>query len=183
LFQHVKELNRAFLGWLQIRARAQRGCLGLPAPLRPVLRAASPEWLDALADFPSALFRLRLDARPPARTVLPASAELDEAERGLGLSILLAARHTCRQSAYQARVVFALEPAEVERLASASLADVQLYAATPGLLQCALADRQWFWSGLFSATLPEARRQLTLMALQPRTPQRWPARRPPHAIA
>ena len=49
----------------------------------------------------------------------------------------------------------------------------------PASVQCAFGERHWFWQRLFTATRPELRRQLTLMALQPGV-ARWPQRRPPH---
>jgi len=96
------------------------------------------------------------------------------------LSILLAARQASRQSPYHARLLFGLAVSEVPRLVAFTLADLQRLAATPALLHCALADRQWFWHGLLTASRPESRHQLTLMALQPVVEQGWPQRRAPH---
>lgn len=166
LFQVLRELNRAFLGLLQARARLQRSCLGLPGTLRAVMRGADARLLDALADFPRALFRLRLDRAPSIDGEEPSGAP-DEGERALRLSILLSARQTARQSAYQARLLLALEARDVERLAALSLEDLQRLAHDPGLLVCALTERHWFWPGLLTATRPESWRYLTLMALQP----------------
>jgi hypothetical protein len=180
-FQQLREFNRAFLALLKARAEAQHTCFGLPLGVRPLLRSASAPLLDAAAEFPRALFRLRLDSRLPAaidEDRLPAV--LDDSEHDLGLSILFAVRHTCRQSGYQARLLFALESADVQRLVVMGLPELQRLAAVPALLQCAFADRQWFWQGLLTATRPESRRQLTLMALQPAAVPAWPQRRPPH---
>jgi hypothetical protein len=157
-------------------------CLGLPPPVLPMLRVATPELLDAVACFPRALFRLQLGVR--ARVERDAEgAAFDEAEHDLCLSILLAARHASRQSAYQARLLLDLEPAEVDTLRALPLPQLQRLACQPGLLQCAFRERQWFWRGLFTATRPEARRQLTLMALQPRVAPGWPLRKPPQPSA
>jgi hypothetical protein len=184
--QQVHELNRAFLGLLQSRARQEpRGILGLPPAVRPVIAAASAPLLDGVACFPRALFQLELDVPARARRAEPthAVADFDEAEHDLCLLILLAARHTRRQSAYQARLLFCLPTAKVERLSTAPLADLQQLAGIPGVLGCTFHDRQWFWHGLFTATRPELRRQLTLMALQPGSAPGWPQRRPPQASA
>jgi hypothetical protein len=176
----VEELNRAFLGLLQTRVRQQGPCLGLPASAQPVLAAAGPASLEAMAAFPRVLFQLRISGRPSRPD---AAAVLDEAEHELCLLALHAARHASRQSTYQARLLFGLDATEVQQLGSAPLAALQQLAALPGMLQCAFRERRWFWEGLFTATRPELRRQLTLMALQPAVALAWPPRRPPHASA
>jgi len=93
--------------------------------------------------------------------------------------VLFAARHTSRHSGYQARLLFGLDPADVERLRTSSLSDMQQHACAPGVLKCAFGEREWFWQQLFTTTRPELRRQLTLMALQPSLVGGWPQRRPP----
>jgi hypothetical protein len=175
--QQVHELNRAFLGLLQSRVRQQRSCLELPPGVRVVLAGAAGGLLDSVASFPRVLFELhfRVCAQPPR------GVDFDEAERELCLSILLAARSTSRHSAYQARLLFGLDAAGIERLSAAPLSDLQQVACIPGALQCAFRDRTWFWHGLLTATRPELRRQLTLMALQPAIVLGWPRRRAPQA--
>lgn len=178
--QQVQELNRAFLALLQARIRDLRPCFGLPSAVRPTLRRANDEVLDAVAFFPRALFRLAMtpDARRAGGDL---AAYYDEREHELVLSMLLAARHASRQSAYQARLLFGLETTDVDNLGALPLADLQRLASTPAVLQCALRERHWFWHGLLTATRPELRRQLTLMALQPGVAVDWPTRRPPQA--
>jgi hypothetical protein len=178
--QQVQELNRAFLGLLQSRVRRRGSCLGLPPSAQAPLGAAGASLVENVASFPRALFQVQVGLRPPCAT---RAAEFDEAEHELSLSILLAARHASRQSSYQARLLFGLDLADVERLGAAPLAALQQLACVPGVLQCALRERQWFWHGLFTATRPELRRQLTLMALQPRIALGWPPRRSPQASA
>jgi hypothetical protein len=180
--QPVQELNRAFLGLLQIRVVNHRHAFGVPVEARAAVRVASPVKLDGVAGFPRALFELEL--APTTRSARgDVSACHDEAEHDLALSMLHAARHTCRQSAYQARLLFALTAGDVERLCTLSLADLQRLACQPGVLQCALRDCEWFWLGLFTALRPELNRQLTLMALQPEVALDWPRRRPPQPSA
>ena len=174
----VHELNRAFLGLLQSRLLGRRSCLGLPKPAHAAVAAAPGPLLDGVAAFPRALFRVELSTRAwHARG--EDAANFDEAEHHLCLSILFAARHTSRHSGYQARLLFGLGAADVERLRASPLAELQQHACAPGVLQCAFADHRWFWQQLFT-TRPELRRQLTLMALQP-SGIAWPERRPPHA--
>jgi len=174
----VHELNRAFLGLLQARLQDGRSCLGLPASAHAALTAAAGPLLDGVAEFPRALFRLGQGAQACART--DAGPDFDEPEHRLCLSILFAARHTCRHSGYQARLLFGLEVADVERLQASPLAELQQHACAPGMLKCAFAEHHWFWHQLFTATRPELRRQLTLMALQPSLAIAWPPRRAPH---
>ena len=176
----VQEHNRAFLGLLQARLNAQRPCFGLPAAGRIAVRSASSELLDGVAAFPRALFRLALPfVQAPQRP--ESEGHPDDAEHDLVLSMLIAARTTSRQSPYQARLLLELSALEVEQFRALSLADVQGLAALPDVLQCAFRQRPWFWPGIFGATRPELRRQLTLMALQPRLAVDWPRRRAPHA--
>lgn len=174
--QQVHELNRAFLSLLQTRLRQQRMCLGLPLGAWPAVMTASQGLLDAAAVVPRSLFRIALDARAPSGE---ASADFDDIERQLCLSVLLGARATSRHSAYQARLLFGLDTVDVERLAGASLPDVHRLAAVPGMLACALCEPQWFWPWLLTMTRPEVRLKLTLLALQPRVGD-WPVRRAPH---
>jgi hypothetical protein len=179
--QHVHELNRAFLGLLQSRVRQRRSCLGLPEDAHSAVAAAGAPLLEAAAAFPRALFELRIAAvQQPER---PATIELDEAEHDLCFSILFAARQASRQSAYQARLLFGLEAVHIEQLCACSFADLRRLAWVPGVVQCAFRERRWFWLRLFTTTRPELRRQLTLMALQPRVAVGWPQRRPAQPIS
>ena len=180
--QQIQELNRAFLGLLQTRLHGGQPCFGLPSTARPALRRATHELIEAVALFPRALFRLAI-APDERRERCDASSYHDEAEHDLVLSMLLATRHASRQSAYQARLLLGLAGDDVARLGALPLVDLQRLAGTPGVLQCALRERHWFWQGLLTATRPELRRQLTLMALQPGVAVEWPTRRPPHASA
>jgi hypothetical protein len=178
--QQLLELNRAFVGLLQARVLGERHSFGLPAAARAALRLASQPLVDAVAGFPRALFRLELVPSSRALRGDPGACH-DEAEHDLTLSILHAVRHASRHSSYQARLLFGLTAPEVACLSALSLSDLQRLACVPGVLQCSFRDRPWFWQGLLTATRPELRRQLTLMALQPGISVEWPQRRPPHA--
>ena len=180
--QQLHELNRAFLGLLQSRLRERRACLGLPAAAHPAVAAAGGSMLEGAASFPRALFRVRFGPRAwPA--CADQAADFDDAEHQLNLTILFAVRHTSRHSGYQARLLFDLAPAEVEQLRASPLADMQQLACVPGVVSCAFREQRWFWQQLFTATRPELRRQLTLMALQPCLAAGWPPRRPPQPTA
>jgi hypothetical protein len=180
--QQVHELNRAFLGLLQSRLRQRRSCLGLPVAAQPAVAAAGNSSLEAVASFPRALFHVRLGSLEwPVRA--DAQEAFDEQEQALSFSILFAVRQTSRHSRYHARLLFGLESIEVERLCASALTDMQRLACAPGVLTCAFGERHWFWPQLFTATRPELRRGLTLIALQPSLDSGWPQRRPPQPTA
>jgi hypothetical protein len=176
--QQLHELNRAFLGLLQSRLLERRSCLGLPAAAHAAVASAGNSALEAIASFPRALFHVRLGPREwPACADTPA--DFDEEEHALCFSILFALRQTSRHSRYHARLLFGLETADVEWLCASALTDLQRLACAPGVLTCAFGERHWFWPQLVTATRPELRRWLTLMALQPCLDMGWPQRRPP----
>ena len=177
--QLVHELNGLFLTYLQIRVRADADCLGLPELARPILRRASGDWLAAVAEFPRALFDLKLDERP---TLVrdPLRSRDDSARHALCLTILHCAWTLSRQSVYQARLLLALEPRTIQRLRAMQLGDLQQVAHGRELVHCAFAGRDWLWSELLTDPRPEMRQQLALIALQPGLPRDWPARRATH---
>jgi hypothetical protein len=177
--ESLSELNLAFLAFVQHRLRADLDCLGLHREARAPLRAASAELLGAAAAFPNALFRLVLPAPQPALHATPA----DMALHDVCSAILWSARYASRQSPYQARLLFGLQTAEIQRLRALSVTDLQRLAWLPGVLRCAFADRPWLWQWLLTAARPESRRQLALIALQPGVDRDWPPRRPPHPAA
>jgi hypothetical protein len=179
--QQVHELNRAFLGLLQARVRQGRPCPGLPAAAEAPLAAASPALLEVAAAFPRALFQVEAPptASPGGAATCP---PVDEAEHDLCFSILFAARQASRQSAYQARLLFGLDGVHIERFGASTFAELQRLAWVPGVVRCAFPERHWFWQSLFTTTLPELRRQLALLALQPCVAGGWPQRRPPQPI-
>jgi hypothetical protein len=174
----VHELNRSFLGFLQSQAQIERDCLGLPASARPSLRAADGLLLDNAAQFPRALFQVRCHgvAEPGQESV--AVGGRDARYHELVLSILWAARHTSRQSPYQAQFLLGLGVAQIELLRSLALPDLGRLAAVADVVHCAFTDQDWLWHGILTDTRPESRRQLALVALQPGLPRDWPQRRP-----
>jgi len=181
--QQVQELNRAFLALIQTRLRDELDCFSLPAVARAPLRVATAELLDAVATFPQALFRLQLapGASPVLRDV--ASLAPDAPLHDMCSAILWSARYVSRHSAYQARLLFGLSVADMQRLRALPVADLQRLAWTPAILRCAFSDKGWLWQWLLRATQPESRRQLTLLALQPGVERDWPQRRPPQPVS
>ena len=171
----VQELNRLFLAFLQTRVREQLDCLGLPDRARPALRTASGVLLDAVAEFPRALFRLLLDEaeRQPRR---PPSGRVESAQQALSLTLLLCAWTLSRQSAYQARLLLGLESRAVQRLRALQLTELQGLAHGSSLVRCAFPEREWLWTELLTERRPEARQRLVLVALQPGLERDWPVR-------
>jgi hypothetical protein len=177
--QQLQEVNRTFLGFLQNRLRAERDCLGLPGAARATVRTASAGQLDAVAAFPQALFRLELGAPAQPHPAAAPDPELHE----VCSAILWSSRYTSRQSPYQARLLFGFQPQQIQRLRALSVTELQQLAWAPSLLRCAFTDKDWLWPWLLCATQPEARAQLTLVALQPGIERDWPQRRPAHPVA
>jgi hypothetical protein len=179
---HVRELNRLFLDLLQHRVGTQGEFRGFPQGARAALLRADRVLLDSVAAFPQALFRIRFEW-PLRRTVDVASAATGDArERELALSILLAARHTSRQSPYQARVSLGLEVAQIQSLRTMPLRDLQRLAYAGDVVTSAFGETDRLWRNLLTDTRPESQRQLALVALQPRLPDDWPERRPPRPV-
>jgi hypothetical protein len=178
----VQELNRAFLGYLHTASNDDLRRLGFPERACAALRAARTPELDTHADFPRALFRLALEADPLAAVRDPLRSVRDTEYHDMCFSILWAARSTSRQSAYQARLLFGLEPRNIQRLRALPLTELQALARVPDIVECAFADRAWLWIKLLSETRPEERRHLALVALQPGLELEWPQRRAPQAV-
>jgi hypothetical protein len=175
----LSELNRAFLGFVQLRARDERDCLGLPTSALPALRDAADPLLDSVAQFPRALFRIGRDH------LVDGGAEagpIGQRHRDLTLSILLPVRQVCRQSPYQARLLFGLDGLQVQRLRALPLPQVQRLACAADVLQCAFSGKPWLWHTLLTDTRPESWRHLVLVALQPRLERDWPQRRPARPV-
>lgn len=179
--EQLQEVNRTFLGFLQNRLRAELDCLGLPSAARATVRSAGSAQLDAVAAFPQALFRLELGAQS-AGLHGPTAAAADGELHEVCSAILWSARYTSRQSPYQARLLFRFQPQQIQRLRALAVTELQQLAWAPGLLRCAFTDKEWLWQWLLSATQPEARAQLTLLALQPGIERDWPHRRPAHPV-
>ncbi len=180
--QPVQELNRAFLGFVQSRARRGLDCLEFPADVRTALCGASNDVLDSVALFPHALFGLRFDAAQGNVLRDASSSERDASLRDMTLLVLYAARSASRRSGYQARLLFGLDDETLRQLRSLPLVELQRLSLAPGVLRCAFTDRAWLWQGLLTDDRPETLRRLVLVALQPGLAGDWPRRRAPLAV-
>ncbi|HEX5047659.1 MAG TPA: hypothetical protein VFX89_11100 [Gammaproteobacteria bacterium] len=175
--EQVQELNGLFLAFLQSSVRDGLDSMGLPERAHSVLLATHPQALDALANFPRALFRLAFDEHAPPHAVDPLRSRYDSERYSLSLTILLCAWTLSKQSVYQARLLLGLGSLAMQQLRAMQLGEIQRLAHAPHLVLCAFPDRPWFWPQLLAETRPEGRQQLALIALQPGLDKDWPARR------
>src|SRR5690606_25598745 len=115
--EQIHELNRLFLRSLQaLKIETLRG-VGFPSGSMSALRQASPEQLDAVAEFPRALFDFLLDAPPVSGAAQGAASEsTGVASRILELTIAYCAWSTSRESAYHARLFFGLGTEVIQTL-------------------------------------------------------------------
>lgn len=172
----VHELNRLFLHLLWGRAAAGRDCLGLPPGALRILKRAAPAALDKSAEFPRALFNLRLPEAVPGDWFADQEASHARARHTLQLTILLCIWNCCRQSTYTARAFFGLSLDSVRRLRATPLSDLPAFALGGDLLYCAFSDSEWLWQGLLGEASREHREWLALVALQPRLDASGPRR-------
>lgn len=164
---HVRELNRLFLSFLHTRAHERLDCLGLNETTVATLRSASAETLDRLADFPCALFRLKVGALR-ARVADASRFQVDPAQLSLQSGILNGVWHLVRRSAYSAQLYLAMSDAEVRLLRTMPLLDLSRLALSVDLIGCAFRTSEWVWIELLTETRPEYRRCLLLVGMQPK---------------
>lgn len=166
---HVHELNRLFLSFLQAEARSGRFCLGLPDAAAELLRAASAATLDRAALLPRVLFRLNVRA-PSTDDRAPALGSVSaRAAHSLKLTILLTVWNVSRDSPYRARAFFGLTSREVQRLRTLSLSELPALAIGADLVVCDFDDAGWLWQQLLAGDDPTRYEHLKLVALQPVT--------------
>ena len=109
--EQIHELNRLFLRSLQPRKIESLHRIGFPAGALPALNQASPEQLDAIAEFPRALFEFVVDTAPNEASSVPNGGAPDAAgltSRILELTIAYCAWTASRESPYHARLFFGL---------------------------------------------------------------------------
>jgi hypothetical protein len=86
----------------------------------------------------------------------------------LEVTILHSAWTLSRRNPYLARLLLALDDRDVHELRTLDLADIPAHCAAGETVVCAFAHYAWLWQKLLTENRPEARRQLLLIALQPR---------------
>jgi hypothetical protein len=167
-FAEIRALNRLFVDFLAARARRGDSCLGLNRAAATALRAAEPGSLEALAAFPRALFQVHVPHGSAARIANIQTATVDVSRYVMQVTILHSAWTLSRRNPYLARLLLGLEDHDVRGLRTLDLADIPAYCAAGERVVCAFAQYAWLWRKLLTENRPEARRQLLLIALQPR---------------
>src|SRR5690606_5022282 len=116
--EQIHELNRLFLRSLQTRKMDGLSSAGFPAVALAALRRAGGEQLDAIAEFPRALFELVIDPPPNGESSTPhGSVDVASfASRILELTIAYCAWSASRESPYHARLFFGLGPDVIRML-------------------------------------------------------------------
>jgi hypothetical protein len=84
------------------------------------------------------------------------------------VTILNNARTLSRRNPYLAKLLLGLEDHDVRDLRTLDLGDIPAYCAAGETVVCAFTQYTWLWRKLLTENRPEARRQLLLIALQPR---------------
>jgi hypothetical protein len=165
--EEVRQANRLFLDFLRLRPQVAVAHFGLSPAAAASLAGASPQQIDRAADFPRALFRLRL---PP---VAP-DAELDAQRlaaapdrRVLQITLLQSAWTLSRTSPYSARLLLRLDEASILRLRGAELRDILLMSLANDVLHAEFDHLDGIWQQLLNESRPELRRRLLLIGLQP----------------
>jgi hypothetical protein len=163
----VRQLNRLFLEFLRSRPVIASEEFGLsPAATEP-LCTASPPQIARAANFPRALFRLRLPPAIPGAVLDPLGQARDTGRRVLQLTLLQSAWHLCRPSGYAARLLLRLTDADIRRLREAEMQDIVEWSLADNLVRAAFDDLDWIWRKLLTESRPEQRRRLALIGLQP----------------
>ena len=176
-FAEIRALNRLFVDFLAGRARRGGDCLGLGRAAVSALRAADPASLDTLAEFPRALFQVRVPRGRACRVADMQADATDVSRYVLKVTILHSAWALSRRNPYLAKLLLGLEDQEVQALVTFDLAEIPARCTAAETVVCAFAQYAWLWHKLLTESRPEARRQLLLIALQPRLDATLPAPR------
>ena len=163
----IRQLNRLFLGFVRERPAVAIDRFGLSSNAAGLLEKASPGQIDRAANFPRALFRLRLPQAAADCVMDPRELACESGERVLELVLLHSARSLSRMSGYAARLLLRLTDYEVSRLRVAEVAEVVSMSLADDVLLAAFDDLDWIWQELLTEGRPEYRRRLLLIGLQP----------------
>lgn len=167
------ELNCLFLSYLKMLAGDGVVHPGLPGDASGLLCASDTDVVERAADFPQALFRVRLGPQGGDGFAQPLNDSHLDARRSLQLTILLCAWNQCRQSVYAARLYLGLGNVQIRSLRTTSLSELTELAVAGDLLGCSHPGSEWFWTELLTAKSAERRRQLSLLGLQPKLAENW----------
>jgi hypothetical protein len=121
-----------------------------------------------LAAFPRALFQVHVPHGRAARIADMQADDVDVSRYVLQVTILHSAWTLSRRNPYLAQLLLGLDGDDVRALRLLDLADLPAHCAARETVVCAFAQYAWLWEKLLTESRPEARRQLLLIALQPR---------------
>ena len=162
----IRQANSLFLHFLRSRPALAVGQFGLSPRVTEILKQADLEHIDQAADFPRALFRIRVPAECSAQDAQPVI-EKDGSRQILQATLFLSAWSICRMSGYAARMLLRLDDDEVHRLRHAQMKDILQMSLNDNVMHAAFDDLDWIWNQLLTESRPECRQQLVLLGLQP----------------
>jgi len=163
----VRQANSLFLHFLRARPGLAGGYFGLSVRVTDLLGQATPEQVDRAADFPRALFRLRLPEPLPVAQPNPLRIASDDGRHVLQAALFQSAWNICRISGYAARMLLRLDDDEVDHFRHAEMKDILQMALSENVLRAAFDELDWIWKQLLTETRPECRQRLLLIGLQP----------------
>jgi len=163
----VRQANSLFLHFLRARPGLAGRYFGLSPRVTELLRQADPLDIDRAAEFPRALFRLRLPQARPGADANPLAIVSDDGRHVLQAALFQSAWNISRISGYSARMLLRLDDDEVDRFRHAEMKDILQMSLSENVLRVAFDELEWIWKPLLTETRPECRQQLLLIGLQP----------------
>lgn len=163
----VRQSNRLFLGYLRSRPDIATSHFGLPAAATELLRRAAPEQVELAANFPRALFRVRLPASGPSAVMDSLSLMHESGLRILQLALLLNTWNLARSSDYSARLLLRLDDTSIRRLREVEMGNILELSRGADVVRAAYDDLGWIWQEIIVEARPERRQRLLLLGLQP----------------
>ncbi len=165
--EEIRQLNRLFLDFARQQPAVAIDRFGLSSNVARLLKTATADQIDRAAEFPRALFRLRLPPTTADCVIDPRALAGEPGERVLELVLLHSARSLSRMSGYSARLLLRLTDHDVSRLRLAEVDEVVFMSFGADVIQAAFDGIDWIWHELLTEGRPEYRRRLLLIGLQP----------------
>lgn len=153
--REIADLNRLFLERALDRSEACDDWFRLPAPALDRLASANAEARERAAQWPLALFELRLpggDGEEGGDTVADRPQPLAlqgahaESRRAFGVTALGVVRQLSEGIPLAPRIAFGLEAAVATRLSAMSLSESYRVAAWPGLIRPRWSEDDRYWT-------------------------------------
>jgi hypothetical protein len=166
LVDDVRQANGLFLNFLRSKPAVATLNFGLSAEAVRLLCEASVGQIDAAANFPRALFRLRVPSVAGVKFD-PLKFAREPERRVLHVALLQMAWNLCRASGYAARLLLRLDDHAIRTLRGAELSEILSMAVADHVVGAAFDELDWIWCELLGESQPERRRWLNLLGLQP----------------